>query len=275
MISPMTIKTRNRLIIFFAFVSLFLLVGMGILFLISLLSNNIFKPVEHNITFFQNFILTKFNFFSIVISIFVLLIYVFFTFLYINYEFEKTQSTEVIYFSLFLIGCLTESFRLFIPCLNLWDSFSQYVSICSRIVFFGKLLIPFSFVFMSTCNGVEYRQDVERNISILIISAAIIACIIPLNSNNILPLCFIEFGYFNIFLILWITLILVTLISLFRNDYISDSKTKMPLGFFLISIGYLTLCFTVNYLLLSIGTILIISGTLIYLRALHKQYLWD
>ena len=114
----MTIKTRNRLIIFFSIFSLILLLGMSSLFVISLISNKFVPATEHTYTLFQNFFLTKFNFLTVVISIFVFLMYVSVSFLYINFEFEKTQSTEIIYFSLFLIGCLTESFRLFIPCLN-------------------------------------------------------------------------------------------------------------------------------------------------------------
>lgn len=275
MILQMTIKTRNRLIIFFSIFSLILLLGMSSLFVISLLLNKFVPATENIYTFLQNFFLTKFNFLTVVISIFVFLMYVFVSFLYINFEFEKTQSTEIIYFSLFLIGCLTESFRLFIPCLNLWNSYSQYVALCSRIILFGRLLVPFSLVFMAICNTVEYRQDVERNILILIISAAIVATLLPLNSNNIVPLCHVEYGYEKFFLIIWFLLAFVTFISLIRNDKISNSKTKMPLGYVLFASGYIILNHTMNYILLLIGSISIVLGTLIYLKELHKQYLWN
>ena len=270
----MTIKTRNRLIIFFSIFSLILLLGMSSLFVISLISNKFVPATEHTYTLFQNFFLTKFNFLTVVISIFVFLMYVFVSFLYINFEFEKTQSTEIIYFSLFLIGCLTESFRLFIPCLNLWNSYSQFIVLCSRVTLFGRILVPFSLVFMSICNTVEYRQDVERNILILFISAAIISTLLPLNSNNIVSLSYVEYGYGKFFTIVWVLLAFVTFVSLIRNDKISNSKTKMPLGYVLFASGYMLLNHTMNYVLLALGTISIVLGTLIYLKELHKQYLW-
>ena len=48
----------------------------------------------------------------------------------------------------------------------------------------------------------------------------------------------------------------------------------MPLGYVLFASGYMLLNYTMNYVLLALGTISIVLGTLIYLKELHKQYLW-
>ena len=79
--------------------------------------------------------------------------------------------------------------------------------------------------------------------------------------------------YFPIFALPTL-LAFVTFVSLIRNDKISNSKTKMPLGYVLFASGYMLLNHTMNYVLLALGTISIVLGTLIYLKELHKQYLW-
>ena len=49
----------------------------------------------------------------------------------------------------------------------------------------------------------------------------------------------------------------------------------MPLGFLLLAVGYKILCTTALLISVLGGTILLITGTVIFLRELHKKYLWD
>lgn len=271
----MTIRIRNLLFKILTIISLILLLATSALLIYSILAKKFYFPTEHNYIHLQNLLLTKFNYYTVIISIFLFLILSVLNFLYINYQFEKTQSTELIYFALFLIGCLTESFRIFIPCLNLWETSNQVVLIISRIIYFGKILIPLSFIFMAVYSSAEYRQDVERNIIILLLLSAICSVVLPINTNKIFPTCLPQPGYKNLIFTIWIIFILITIFSLIRNDYIANSKTKMPLGFIFLITGYLILCNTMNIVLLVFGTIFMIYGSLTFLQSLHQKYLWD
>lgn len=271
----MTIKARNTFITIFMFVSLALILGTGILTGIQYFLGNFSLPQNIQNFFLQNTIFTKFNFLSVVISIFLLLIYVFLTYLYINVEFEKTQSTEIIYFSLFLFGCIFEATRLLVPINDLWNSSSKFAIICTRIVLLGRCVSVFSLLLTVICSSQEYRQYVEQNIVILFVVSLVIAVFFPINSGKMRNVCIMELGFHHTFQTGQTIILFLTWISEILQTITKKTKNKAHLGLIMLSFGYVILREAFCYLLLTLGFSLIIAGTFIYLKDLHKQYLWN
>jgi len=211
----------------------------------------------------------------VVISIFLLLIYVFISYLYINVEFEKTQSTEIIYFSIFLMGCILEATRLAVPINDLWNSSSTLAIFCTRTVLLGRYISVFSLLLTVICSSQEYRQYVEQNIFILFVISLAISIFFPVNSGKIRNVCIMELGFHHVFQTGQVIIILLTWFSEFLQTITKKIKNKTPIGLILLSLGYFILREAFCYLFMAIGFLLLMLGTFIYLKDLHKQYLWN
>lgn len=271
----MTIRTRNRINFFLIFISLSVIVLIGILLPFHFFTGKLAAPTDIPYTQFQNFFLTRFSFFAVLISIAVFPIYAFIMLLYMNIEFEKTQSTEIIYFSIFLIACLIEPVRLTFPFNNLWHTEANLSLFSSTLTMFGRILAALSLLFAVIYNKTESRQYVEQNILLLFVVSIYISLLMPFNTQKPLPLCHLDFGYNTVFvysqLALFSAAILTQLIP-----FLQDTKQhSFPYGMLLLCAGYISLCNAHNILLLAVGTVLLFAGSISYLKVLHKQYLWN
>lgn len=270
----MIIKVRNRILLCLTMLSITILVASALFAGIKIYYGINDFPYDFSVKVSKFFFLTP-TVYSTISSVFILLIYVITSLFYISVQFEKTQSSEIIYFSLFLFSLLFEFVRIFIPCLNLYDSYSRITSIISRLVLFSHVLSPLSLLYISIQNLPEHRQNVERNLTILLIISAMISVTVPLDSKEMTLTCRLKFGFESEFLIFWGLFTLITFISLLQNNFSENSKSKMPLGFLLLAFGYKILCTTPVLISILAGTVLLITGTVIFLKELHKKYLWD
>ena len=270
----MIIKVRNRILLCLTMLSITILVASALFAGIKIYYGINDFPYDFSVKVSKLFFLTP-TVYSTISSVFILLIYVITSLFYISVQFEKTQSSEIIYFSLFLFSLLFEFVRIFIPCLNLYDSYSRITSIMSRRVLFSHVLSPLSLLYISIQNLPEHRQNVERNLTILLIISAMISVTVPLDSEKMTLTCRLKFGFEREFLIFWGLFTLITFISLLQNNFSENSKSKMPLGFLLLAFGYKILCTTPVLISILAGTVLLITGTVIFLKELHKKYLWD
>ncbi|MGP1458377.1 MAG: hypothetical protein ACTTKL_03610 [Treponema sp.] len=275
----MTIKTRNTAILFITFFSLCLILSAGLLTGLKLSSGSFVFPPNPRAygahTFMQDFILTQFHFLPVALSVFVFTVYVFVSLLYVYVEFEKTQSTEVVYFSLFLIGCSLEAARLLFPLLDLWQRVSSVAVLSSRIVIFARTLAPLSLLFASVYSSSEYRQYTEQNVLILFIAALSLAMFAPLNTAEILPVCRIKTGYEPMFKTVQFLILGIAVAAHITKSAVSGKQKKLPAAVVLISAGYVILCSADNYIALAAGSAALISGTFLYLKNLHNKYLWQ
>ena len=270
----MIIKVRNRILLCLTMLSITILVASALFAGIKIYYGINDFPYDFSVKISKFFFLTP-TVYSTISSVFILLIYVITSLFYISVQFEKTQSSEIIYFSLFLFSLLFEFVRIFIPCLNLYDSYSRITSIISRLVLFSHVLSPLSLLYISIQNLPEHRQNVERNLTILLIISAMISVTVPLDSEKMTLTCRLKFGFEREFLIFWGLFTLITFISLLQNNFSENSKSKMPLGFLLLAFGYKILCTTPVLISILAGTVFLITGTVIFLKELHKKYLWD
>lgn len=61
--------------------------------------------------------------------------------------FEKTPSLEILFFSGFIISCVTESARILLPLFGFWKTNSLFLIYIGRIVAAGRFLAPMSLFF--------------------------------------------------------------------------------------------------------------------------------
>ena len=273
----MTLKTRNSLVKSLFFFSLACIALILACFIIALVTHSIVPPQDIRLPAFLSHIsFAQYNMIAMLVSIAIMMLYVPITlFLLVRY-FENTQSTEVIFFSCALIGFLCEGARFMIPLFGLWQSYSQLLFFIGRIVLNGRILVPLSFFAAATMSETEQRQDVERNVTVLLGLSIVIALTMPLNTAQITTTGMIVTGFARVFTIIRILICLVTLFSFYVNARRHDSPELKSITVFsaVLMIGYGCLLIADNFLFMGIGTVALAIGTAYFLKKLHALYMW-
>lgn len=257
------------------FISLLSFVGYAIFFGVKLYNSSLALPLNIPSSYLKGFFLTDCNIYAVVISLFLLLIYVFIFLVCINVEFEKTQSTEIIYFVLFLFSAFMEHHRLLTPFLNLWENVSILEIFITKTLIFARTAAALSLLFSVIYSTSENRQYTERTIIGILVFSLFVAKITPVNTNVILPIGAFRISFGKMIYIMLLIVFIVAIISLAIKTAQTHIDSKLLTGFTLLIIGYFIMIQSFCILTLALGSILLFLGTYIYLKALHKQYLWN
>ena len=257
------------------FFSLLILTGFGIFSGIAFYTKSISKPEILPLAYTHDFFLLKYNIYLVIASIFTLLIYDFITLMLINVEFEKTQSTEIVYIILFIFSSLIEACRLFTPLLGLWNNISTLEIYISKGLLFGRIMAPLSLLYSVIYSNFEDRQNVSQNIAGIIVFSLFLAGLIPVNTNLVLPTGALRIGFGNLIYILLLIIFVISILSMLIKISLNHLSFKIFWGFIFLIAGYFILIQSYNILTISTGAICLFAGTYNYLKALHNQYLWN
>ncbi len=271
----MKIKTRNIIFSCLMFISLLTLVGYGIFFGIKLYTTGISLPSNIPESYPRGFFLTECNIYAIVASIFLLLIYDFAFLVFINVEFEKTQSTEIIYFVMFLFAVFMEHHRLITPFLNLWENANALEIFVTNTLILGRTVAPLSLLFSVIYSNSESRQYTEQTLIGIIVFSLFIAKLVPVNTNLVLPIGALRIGFGKMIYFMLMIVFIVAIISQLIKKILTHSNSKLFVSFIFLIIGYFIMIQSYSILTTILGTVPLFVGTYNYLRALHSQYLWN
>ena len=269
----MTVKTRNRLSLGLFVIAISIFAFNAFILVLRLLRGELDIASFPNPHTGKNF-LTVYNPYVALASIYIQILYVIVASYLLFRIFEKTQASDIVYFHLFLVSCLIDSFRLWIPLFNAFNSYSNLLVFCGNSVLFGRLLIPFSLLFTVYMGDIEKRQDIEKNIFILFCTAFFFAHYIPLNTAITNPNFSIDYSFSKIIKITTIIVIASCTIHLFIQNYQNRRSQKTAFGYLLIYIGISFLFNAVSIVLIVVAVPTLTTGTILYLRGLHNQYLW-
>ena len=269
----MTIRFRNRLTYIFFFVSLALFLLAVFFTCWRFFSSTLVLPQVYNKMLSDNFLLRYSPVFTFA-GIFTNMLYVCITTLVIYHSFEKTQAPDIMFFLLFLLACLCDASRIFVPLFGLSNSFSNFLLKIGNAHLFARLLAPLALMGNTAMAGDSFKQYVDRNCLILIMISIFFAEFIPLNTAVILPNYCISYGYVKGIRLFSTFIIIMSTISLYISNRKNDYKQFMTIGFIMLSIGYTLLFYCYNLLFFASGTLLLAAGTIIYLGEIHKHYLW-
>lgn len=268
----MTIKMRNAFFLsLFAFSSATLLSAVALLFYSiheKLLTPPPSFPVFHGL----HFLMASYSFSATLALIFFLIVFVIAAIIYLYIEFEKTQSIEIIFFSLFLLGLLGEAARLAIPFFNLWGTLSNVIFVIGRITLFSRIIAPAALLFAAVMSEAQRRENIESNIFMLIILSLWLSFLIPLNTARILPNFCVDWGTRKAFFIIRMLVLLSSALSIF---VVANQTGKGEWGFFLLIAGYAFTEGAMSIFFVSVASFLLAFGTALYLTSLHKRYLWQ
>lgn len=271
----MKIKTRNIIFTILMFISLLSIVGYGIFFGIKLYTSGILLPENIPSSYPKGFFLTECNIYAIISSIFLLLIYDFAFLVFINVEFEKTQSSEIIYFVMFLLAVFMEHHRLLTIFFNLWENANGIEIFVTNTLIFGRTVAPLSLLFSVIFSNSESRQYTEQTLLGITVFSLFIAKLVPANTNLVLPIGALRIGFGKMIYLMLLIVFVVAIFSQLIKKILTHSSPKLFVGFIFLILGYFILIQSYSILTAVLGTVPLYVGTYNYLKALHSQYLWN
>lgn len=282
----MTLRTRNKFYLAFFIISLvtsLIFIGITIFFMVS---GKIYtlegKNVAEKITFFS-----KGSIFSVV-SILLLLLYTPTVVAFICFGFEKTHSDEMIFFLPFLICTLLEGFRLFYPLQNLFLIVLKNLNTVypvTGIPYTSTILIRITklIVFIRTMAYLSLLcipifpiiKKYMTAIELILLSAGISIIVSSLSRLKIndFTASFIHTisGRGSFF---WaVAFVILTTFLLIGNYYNVRAKKMVleSLGYLELIVGYIILEYADSIFKISSGALLMVMGTILYLRKIHTR----
>lgn len=269
----MTIRTRNRFIFILFICSLSFLLVNSILLIVNIYNKNF--NIQSLMPASKNFSLIKYNPYCVIISLFFEQLFAITVSIVLYRTFENTHTGDIIFFSIFLFTFITDAFRLWIPILNIKDTYSRLFIFCGNASLFSKLLTPASLLFVVIEGTDEQRQDVEKNLFVIIFASIFFAKFIPLNTVNTLPNFAVDYSFRKAIQVYSFFTICAALVALFINNKNKLYKQLTTIGFFLLCCGKFFIYNSTSILRLSIAIICLTTGCILFLKELHNQYLWN
>lgn len=275
----MTLKSRNRLLVAFIIFSSLIFILSAVRLALSiyngtiLIPENLARPLSIKL---PNNWLFNYNFYASASGIMLFFLYSIFITIFVFFYFEKTQAIEIIYFMAFVIGCLLEGCRIFVPTENLWKPTSMILAIISRIIITGRMAASFGLLFSALFNEVEQRQYVERNFVILFMLSILIGKMYPISTMEILTTYTTQIGEKVLFSVFEHVLMISTLLIITYEGISNhlENISNQVIGCALIIIGHKLLCGADCYITVALGITSLTAGSLVYLKYLHSIYLW-
>ena len=262
----------------FLYSSLGLSALMLLTFIISLSTHSLIIPPSFRLPPFLDYLpLLQNNFLAVLLSFLVFFFYIPVCFFFLIRYFENTQTSEIIFFTGFLIACMAETSRFLAICLGLWQSFSNILIFSGKIVLFGRTLAPLSFLCSAILSETSQRQDVERNYIIMVTVSVVFAAIIPMNTARISSTGLVTEGFMVLINIFRLLLFITTILSFYINGIQKNSIEHKHLASSscVILLSYAVLLSCDNFVFLALGTAGLFIGTYRYLLFVHKMYMWS
>ena len=274
----MTLVSRNRIFLSLFFLAVIFIIATSVVFILAFMNGTILFPETTQRLFSVPALpLLVPNMFAAISAATVLLVYAAVILGISLVNFEKTRSMEIIFLAIFALGCLFEGIRIWLPVFNFWANHSPLYVLIGKLLFFGRALSVVNLLALALISlELENKQNIEMNLVVVTAVATLLARLTSIESLIIPSNCSIRFGYEKMFLTVTTVTFLVGFLSMLyqSNNRGSPEYTRVAVGFLFLSFGYLLLTQADSILPFSLGTILLLTGYIIFLVNLHRFYTW-
>ena len=269
----MTLKNKNRVFLFlFGLSSLNFLLDAAA-FCIALISHSL-QPPDGGIRAFvllPKAFLCPYSFASVMLGILFFSAFAAFLSIAVFKGFEHTPSLEILFFSGFVVSCMLESVRLFLPVFRVLETNSRALIVLGRVIIASRFLAPASFFFAEIFSSTEELQNAQRNILFLLAATCAFAFFYPVNTLQLTTSCTVLWGFKGFFAAFRTFIFAVTIFTVLVDAYTQQVKWiyVKAVGLVVLFSGYALMCSVDCWLELCLAAALLGIGSLLYLKSVH------
>jgi len=205
-----------------------------------------------------------------------MVLFSFLSIILVYYFFEKTQSPEIFFVTIFAASFAPEALRLLLPLSRVYEIPSLYILTASRVTLFGRYFGIFS-LFTASIYAVGFKAQQQRNVVMIIaVITLIITLGVPIDTGAWDSSLNLISGYVAIFRLIEAGAFLTTALSFFIAAWSRSSREFIVIGAgsVLAFMGRHILLYADAWAALPIGMLLLAVGTWLICTKLHKIYLW-
>ena len=190
--------------------------------------------------------------------------------------FEKTHTQEILFFALFALSFVFETFRIMLPLEVILEYPHVFLILGTRALVFGRLFGVLSLFASSVYAAGLDIQKQGKVIIAIIIGILVLSIRLPVNGSSWDTCYTLLYAYASMFRFAEIALASLTVISFLAAAHIrgNEEYNFIALGALLISIGRRLLISADTWVTPIPGVILLCIGTVLIIIRLHRIYLW-
>ena len=194
----------------------------------------------------------------------------------ILYNYEKTQSPEIIFIGFFVISLSFEFVRLIVPLREVFSFPSMYMIFASRVLLFGRYFGLFSLFTAGVYAAGLDMQKQQNAFFLLVLASLIIAMNVPVNILVWSTSFEITNGYGSMLAMVETCVFVVTIVTFLISAYTRGSVVFIYIaaGIFMAYAGRNILLASDNWITLFAGLFVLSAGTWYTCVRLHREYLW-
>ena len=257
----MTIRKRN----------IFLITSNFILFIILIMTASIpfIMDAKNDIPYSVIFYSPDFTMPLILLTFSIISIYL------IKYYFLKTNSSEIFFFTLFLISTAFDTSRSIIAALSYLQSPEYYNLLISRICYFGKIFGLLSLFLSALFSSDVETKKIGTSTAIIILISYTLSSSIPFSTYK-LSTMIQQPGFLNYFIFSVISIEILT-IMIFVLNYLQSGKREyliLSISTFMILTGREITFFSTDPVVFLSGLSILTAGTILFTNKIHHIYAW-
>ncbi|GMO60142.1 MAG: hypothetical protein Ta2G_20180 [Termitinemataceae bacterium] len=194
----------------------------------------------------------------------------------IFYFFEKTQSMEIRFLSVFVFTLFFEVLRTIIPITQVVNLPLFYIDISARLLIFTRFLGVFS-IFAASLFVSGLKQQKEESIMIpAFIIAALIALRVPIDVFSWDTSLAANYGYKMMFRLFEVLVVLIAFSNFIVGAYLRSAKTYIKIGFGILAAFFgRTLLIYASFNVEAFAGFILLCASCFYSGVhLRRMYLW-
>ncbi len=197
--------------------------------------------------------------------------------IYILFAFEKTQTTEITFFAAAVFTIALEAFRLIIPLNELWMNNGFILAAVSRITLFCHLFIVLCLLSSILYTTGQTTQQIGPAIFLTAFFSFSLVNVVPFNTAILTSTWFVPPGYARMIYLFLGILGLLAAISYRVQGRLRNAReySCSARGVLILLVGYALLCVSDSWVVFGAGAFALVNGAWLYLRQIHRYYLWQ
>lgn len=197
--------------------------------------------------------------------------------IYTFFLFEKTHALEISFFSSFIFALAFEPLRLLFVFQEHYPLTMIFSAPVARTVFFFRFFASFSLFTAGLFVHKTFTRQTETVFFIIGFVSFSLAQAIPVNTGRTLSHFLFSETYFYLFyscdgIICLLGVLSFVYVGVFRSI---PEYRKAGLLLFILLAGYWLLLFTGAWFFVAGGTIVFLSAAILFVRTIHRFYLWQ
>ena len=192
-------------------------------------------------------------------------------------SFRNTASFEIFFYYLFIFSFVFDIFKLTDLIVQSHSALIVNIMLPTRLVYYGRFMGTLALLCAGLfATGLEYQKMGIATLITFILPAALVM-VLPVDSTSVVPGGTMEIGKFQEIIVIIALLSLIAVLNFVIAGLKNENNVYFTIagGVFIAAAGREIIFYLRTSVFQGSGFVLLLAGTIILGRTIHRLYLWD